>query len=199
MKTAITLLLVLLSICLTSYSQEYKRFKVSIDVPFSIWTSDQFNYYGGFTVEPAWRWNDKWSTGIYATLIESDSQSSREFLSETGAALSLGLTADRYLRSTSRIRPFAGLQLGRTAFVHQQVERTHFDPHGTDWGEVIHYSGVGYTMAPRIGCTLWHVRTFMMYQISTHGIPDMFTFQMGIEIGGGRKKQKSNKKLVYPE
>ena len=178
----------LIIISLSAYAQEYKRFKAAFGIPVSVITSDQFNYYGGFYLEPAWRWNDQWASGLYVSLLESDSQSDYEHLSETGSMLTIALTTDHYWK-LDRIRPFYGLLVGKSSHLHEQIQRYRYRNGYPVPGDIIWISSSGYTVAPRVGFDFWHVRTLLMYQLTTHSMPDLLTVQIGLEIGGGRRKR----------
>lgn len=40
---------------ITANAQDFRRFKVALGIPFAPVTSDQFDFYGGFCLEPAIR------------------------------------------------------------------------------------------------------------------------------------------------
>ena len=179
---------VLITFTLSARAQDYRHFKVGLGIPFSVITSDQFNYYGGFYLEPAWRWNDHWESGLYASLQESDSQSDHEHLSETGSILTVAFTTDHYWK-LDKMRPFYGVLLGKSSHIHEQHQRFRYHNGYPVPGDIIWVVSSGYTVAPRVGFDFWHVRTILMYQLTTHTMPDLLTIQMGFEIGGGRRRK----------
>lgn len=192
MKNVLALALVLLIVIPVSYAQEYKRFKVAVGVSLVPVPNNYFDIYSGFYLEPAWRWNDNLATGLHLAIAESNSERLLKFLSEEGSIATAAFTVDRYWK-LGKFRPFYGLMAG--ASIHTYLQTVHpgfYEIDGETYlipPDYLWFNQRGINLTPKVGFNCYRFRMQAMYQLITHDIPDMFTLQMGIEIGGGRKNK----------
>lgn len=182
MRNQLTLIF-MLTMSLTVYSQEYKRFKVALGIPLAVVTMDQFNFYGGFYLEPSYRIGSR-PVGFYLSVMGSDGSTNEnpdENLSETAVMLNACAVLDQYFK-TSKPRVFTGLMVGSSYHTLQTVPRF--------GGAIEHVNRSGVIIAPRVGLNYGHFRMMMMYQVISGGITDLLCVQVGIEIGGGKKSKR---------
>ena len=187
-----TIILLFWMTSVTTQAQDFRRFKVALGIPFAPVTSDQFDYYGGFYLEPAVRLKDDLSLGIYLAIMESDDDSNDNpdiNSSETAAFFSTAFVLDKYT-SLGRPRTFYGLMLGTVFHSFETIQRPFLTNNGVLGGEILYEDRTGVLIAPRIGATFGPLQMTMMYQFMTNELPGLLTMQAGVEISGGRKKKK---------
>ncbi|MGM0580935.1 MAG: hypothetical protein ACQETL_09670 [Bacteroidota bacterium] len=169
-------------------AQVFKKIKVTVGVPFSAFTTDQFAYYAGLDLEPSWRIKDDLTLGFYIGYMQSDSDTNtdpQKYLSESGDLFSTCLVIDRYF-TLERPNYYYGLMVGLSQHLYQVIEKGTFVNGVPTSGRIISDFTNGVNISPRLGFNYGHFRAMIMYQLILNDVPDMLTLQVGLEIGGGK-------------
>jgi outer membrane protein X len=188
MKTLI-FLIVFCSISISTFSQQFKKFKVGVGLGYTSVTSDVPPL---LYLEPAYRINDTWAIGLRLESGGFNSNSDNDLITN-----SFGLNGQYYF-SSNKFRPFAGL--GFSFYSPEPFIGVSF----CDCSITYEKNKLGFY--PRLGFDYGHLSFNMEYNIAgsskitttsmfTH-IPTVtgyvdnnyFSTKVGVLIGGGKKK-----------
>ncbi|WP_461637911.1 hypothetical protein [Labilibaculum euxinus] len=166
--------------------QTFKPFKVEVGGILAFPLDKESGLGGGSYIEPRYSLNDNFTFGLR---LEGVRLSSGEISVGIGrvnidaSTVTPVLFTCDYFFNNQKTRPFVGLGLGLYKRNDQSID--------TDiWSVNINTgSENNFGFAPRIGLNVGHMRLAMIYNFTGNNISDYLSVQLGIEIGGGKKKQ----------
>lgn len=194
MKKCLPLLSIAMLLCLASYGQDYKKFKVGIGLGYALSSGEGSQ--GGvlITIEPAYRLSDNLSLGLRlesAALTRGYSGTLAPGTTLSVAAIGSATMNGQYYFSSNKFRPFVGAGFG----MYQLADVTATSS-GSTVGTVLGESVMGFY--PRIGFDMGHFNMALDYNILPGSKPAGSTssdvinnsyigIRIGAFIGGGTK------------
>lgn len=169
----------------------YKPFKVDVGINLTFPTESELTTGGGFFVEPRYGINDHLHVGVQLgsnILGEGESIFNHQEATYRAQAISNFSLTSEYQFGQENTRAFIGLMAG-------MYRRSDYEVVDSDDGTVINKQGndVNFGFAPRIGVVSGKFRMNVTYHVTGKEISDFFSIGMGIQFGGGKIKEKSQK------
>ncbi|MEH0153207.1 hypothetical protein V6R21_03615 [Limibacter armeniacum] len=166
----------------------YKKFKVGVGMFYAGSMDKELASGGiGFYVEPKYNFTDKITAGLYlgTALMGGGEIDSEGLVTELdAAAVSPYLVTGEYYFTTNKVRPYAGLGLG---IYKRAAVSVSFDDGSGNNGSIEGESTSNFGVAPKVGLLLGHFDLALTYNVTGDGIADYLAFNVGFNIGGGKK------------